>query len=151
MTLRYWIRAPSKSKLVGRGAGWGAGRDRDGREHRRIFSAGRDPKFLVLMDADNGKSSSRCPSARAWMPISSSLRQTCYIYHRAGKIHIFHEDSPTSSPKLKPSNRVRSQNMGFDPKTHNLFLTTADFRPLPPQARKNPIRSESRSLERFAS
>jgi len=25
------------------------------REHRRIFSAGRDPKFLVLMDADNGR------------------------------------------------------------------------------------------------
>ena len=37
-------------------------------EHRRLFSAGRNPQMLVVMDADSGNSSSRSRFRQAWMP-----------------------------------------------------------------------------------
>jgi hypothetical protein len=62
-----------------------------------------------------------------------------YISTRAGKIHIFDEDSPD---KLNEVETVKTEygvkTMGFDPKTHNLFLTTADFRPAPAPTKEDP-------------
>jgi len=110
------------------------------REHRRIFSAGRDPKFLVLMDADNGK-------VLQSLPITSGVdanvfepeTQLLYISTRAGKIHIFHEDSPDKLTEIETvKTEFGAKTMGFDPKTHNLFLTTADFRPAAAPTKEEP-------------
>jgi DNA-binding beta-propeller fold protein YncE len=110
------------------------------REHRRIFSAGRNPNILVLMDADRGKILQSLPisggvDANIFEPESGLL----FISTRAGKIHIFHEDSPD---KLTPVETVRTEfgakTMGIDQKTHYLFLTTADFGPLPAPTADNP-------------
>jgi DNA-binding beta-propeller fold protein YncE len=110
------------------------------REHRRIFSAGRGPLFLVVMDADNGKIIQSLPiSSGVDANIFEPETQLLYISTRAGKIHIFHEDSPD---KLTAVETVKTEygakTMGFDPKTHNLILTTADFGPAPTPTKEDP-------------
>jgi hypothetical protein len=49
---------------------------------------------------------------------------------RAGKIHVFHEDS---AEKLSQFDTIETEygakTMAIDPKTHNLFLSTSDFGP----------------------
>jgi DNA-binding beta-propeller fold protein YncE len=110
------------------------------REHRRIFSAGRDPKFLVMMDADNGKVLQSLPiSAGVDANIFEPETKLLYISTRAGKIHIFHEDSPDKLTEVETvKTEYGAKTMGFDPKTHNLFLTTADFHAAAAATEKDP-------------
>jgi len=113
------------------------------RQHRRLFVGGRNPKMLVMMDADSGKVIGQ--------PFPIGDRVDANIFDpetgmvaaatREGTIHIFHEDSPD---KLSVVETVKSEfgakTMGFDPKTRNLFVTTSDFDPAPPptEKQKNP-------------
>src|ERR1700681_4545809 len=65
------------------------------REHRRLFSAGRNPQMLVVMDADSGKIIQSFPitattDAAAYDPETKQI----FVSTREGNIHIFHEDSP---------------------------------------------------------
>jgi YVTN family beta-propeller protein len=113
------------------------------RQHRRLFVGGRNPKLLVMMDADTGKVIG--PS----FPIGDRVDTNIFdpdtgmvaSATREGTIHIFHEDSPD---KLSVVETVKTEfgakTMGFDPKTHNLFVTTSDFDPAPPptEKQKNP-------------
>ena len=110
------------------------------REHRRIFSAGRGPLFLVMMDDDNGKIIQSLPiSAGVDAAIFDPESALLYISTRAGKIHIFHEDSPDKLTEIETvKTEYGAKTMGFDPKTHNLFLTTADFRPAPAPTKEDP-------------
>ncbi|MCU1242336.1 MAG: hypothetical protein JWO71_3062 [Candidatus Acidoferrum typicum] len=110
------------------------------REHRRIFSVGRGPLFLVMMDADNGKIIQSLPiSAGVDAAIFDPQSALLYISTRAGKIHIFHEDSPDKLTEVETvKTEYGAKTMGFDPKTHNLFLTTADFRPAPAPTKEDP-------------
>jgi len=100
-------------------------------EHHRIFSSGRNPTTLVMMDADNGK-------VLQSLPISAGVDASAYdpatglffASTRAGMLHVFHEDSPdklTSVEEVKTEYGAKT--MGLDPKTHNVFLVTADFTP----------------------
>src|ERR1700730_1730537 len=100
------------------------------RAHRRLFIGGRNPKLLVVMDADNGKIIGQ--------PFPIGDRVDTNIYDpktglvasstREGTIHIFHEDSPD---KLSPVETVKTEfgakTMALDPKTHNLLVDTSDF------------------------
>jgi hypothetical protein len=56
---------------------------------------------------------------------------------REGTLHIFHLDPPG---KLSVVETVKTEfgakTMGLDPKTHNLYLTTADFNPSPAPSEK---------------
>jgi YVTN family beta-propeller protein len=99
------------------------------RAHRRLFSAGRNPKFFVVMNADNGKVIQSFPisggvDAIVFEPETGLI----FASTRDGMIHIFHEDSPD---KYSESQTVKTEfgakTMALDPKTHNLFLTTSDF------------------------
>jgi hypothetical protein len=99
------------------------------RQHRRLFSAGRSPQLLAMMDADNGKVIQSFPitsgvDANVFEPETGLL----FVSTREGMIHIFHEDSPN---KLREVETVKTEygakTMALDPKTHNLYLTTADF------------------------
>jgi DNA-binding beta-propeller fold protein YncE len=120
-------------------AGAPAGMEMD-RGHRRLFSSGRDPQFLVMMDADNGKIIQS-------MPISGGVDGSVYedatallfVSTREGKVHIFHEDSPNKLTEVETlETEYGAGTIGIDPKTHNLFLTTADFGPMPAATQKDP-------------
>ena len=100
-------------------------------EHERLFSAGRGPALLVMMDADSGKVLQSFPisdgvDSCAFDPDSNMV----FASSRAGKIHVFHEDS---ADKLSQVDTIETEygakTMAIDPKTHNLFLSTSDFGP----------------------
>ncbi|MGH9685130.1 MAG: YncE family protein [Candidatus Acidiferrales bacterium] len=99
------------------------------REHRRLFSSGREPAKLVVMDADNGKVIQSFPiSAGADANVYEPGTGLIFVSTREGMIHIFHEDSPD---KFSVVGTVKTEfgakTMGLDTKTHNLFVDTADF------------------------
>ena len=49
---------------------------------------------------------------------------------RAGKIHVFHEDSADKLIQVQTiDTEYGAKTMAMDPKTHNLFLSTSDFGP----------------------
>ena len=104
-------------------------------KHRRLFSAGRDPQMLVVMDADNGKVIQSFPisggvDAAAYEPETGLI----FASTRDGMIHIFHEDSPDKFSEVETvKTEFGAKTMGLDTKTHNIFLDTADFG-LPPAA-----------------
>jgi hypothetical protein len=118
------------------------------REHRRLFSSARDPQFLVMTDADNGKVIQSLPiSAGVDGSIFEPETGLLYVSTGEGNIHIFYEDSPN---KLTEAETVKTESgaktMGFDPKTHNLFLTTADFGPAPPVPTKENPEAERKPI-----
>jgi hypothetical protein len=101
--------------------------------HRRLFSGGRGPQTLVMMDADTG-------TVLQSLPISAGVDATVFepetglifVSTREGKVHIFHEDSPDKLSEVETvTTEYGAKTMCIDPKTHNLFLTTADFGPAP--------------------
>jgi YVTN family beta-propeller protein len=99
------------------------------RQHRRLFSSGRNPQTLVMMDADNGKVIQSFPiSAGADANVYEPETGLLLVSTREGMVHIFHEDSPD---KLNQVETVKTEygakTMALDSKTHNLYLTTSDF------------------------
>jgi DNA-binding beta-propeller fold protein YncE len=109
------------------------------REHRRLFIGGRN-KVLAIMDADNGKVIQSFPIG-AVVDANVYEPSTGLVFSSTGEgtLHIFHEDSPnTFSVVQTVYTQPGARTMGLDPKTHNLFLTTADFGPLPAPTAENP-------------
>ena len=134
-------------------AGAPAGMEMD-REHRRLFASGRDPQFLVMMNADNGKIIQSLPiSAGVDGSVYEAATALLFVSTRDGKVHIFHEDSPDNLTEVEAlKTEFGAGTIGVDPKTHNLFLTTADFGPMPavtkedPQPERKPIPGTFRVL-----
>jgi DNA-binding beta-propeller fold protein YncE len=100
-------------------------------QHRRLFSAGRNPQKLVVLDADSGK-------VIQSFPISSGVDAAAYdpetglifASTREGMIHIFHQDSPDKYSEVETvQTEYGAKTMGLDTKTHNVFVDTADFAP----------------------
>jgi DNA-binding beta-propeller fold protein YncE len=109
-------------------------------EHRRLFSAGRKPQMLVVLDADNGKVVQSFPitagvDAVVYEPETGNV----FVSTREGMVHIFHEDSPD---KFSVVDTVKTEfgakTMGLDTKTHNLFVDTVDFGPPPAPTAERP-------------
>jgi YVTN family beta-propeller protein len=123
-------------------------------QHRRLFSAGRNPQMLVVMDADSGKIVQSFPitagvDADVYEPETGLL----FVSTREGFVHIFHEDSPDKFSAVETvKTEFGAKTMGLDTKTHNLFLDTVDFGPLPaptaaqPHPRPTPIPGTFRLL-----
>jgi DNA-binding beta-propeller fold protein YncE len=108
--------------------------------HHRLFSAGRDPQMLVVLDSDNGKvlqsfAISGGVDAAAYDPETGLI----FASTREGLVHIFHEDAPG---KFSEAGTVKTEfgakTMGLDAQTHNLFLDTADFAPPPAPTAEHP-------------
>lgn len=122
----HWSTAPS-----GGSTAWAMDR-----EHRRLFSAGRSPQMLVVMDADSGKIIQSFPitsgtDAAAYDPETKLI----FVSTREGNIHIFHEDSPDQYSVVETvKTQFGAKTMGLDIKTHNLFLDMTDFGPAPAPA-----------------
>jgi YVTN family beta-propeller protein len=102
--------------------------------HRRLFIGGRNPKMLVVMDADGGKIIGQP------FPIGDRVDANVYDSEtgliaaatREGTIHIIHEDSPDQYGAIETvKTEFGAKTMGLDPKTHRLYLTTSDFGPAP--------------------
>jgi DNA-binding beta-propeller fold protein YncE len=109
-------------------------------KNRRLFSAGRNPQFLVMMDADKGNVIQSFPisagvDAIAFEPSTAMV----FVSTREGMIHIYHEDSPN---KLSEVETVKTEyggkTMALDPKTHNLYVSTSDFDPPAAPTEKQP-------------
>ncbi len=100
-------------------------------KHHRLFSAGRKPQMLVVMDSDTGKVIQSFPisggvDAAAYDPGTGNV----FASTREGMVHIFHEDSPDKFSEVETvKTEFGAKTMGLDTKTHNLFLDTVDFAP----------------------
>src|SRR3984893_8567099 len=109
-------------------------------KNRRLFSAGRKPQFLVMMDADKGNVIQSFPisagvEAIQFEPSSGMV----FVSTRDGFIHIFHEDSPDKLSEVETvKTEYGAKTMALDPKTHNLYLSTSDFDPPGPPTEKQP-------------
>jgi YVTN family beta-propeller protein len=99
-------------------------------QHRRLFIGGHN-KLLAIMDADSGK-------VLQTFPIGSGVDTNIYepetgllfTATREGTLHIFHEDSPDKFSAVETvTTEFGARNMALDPKTHKLFIDTADFTP----------------------
>lgn len=99
------------------------------REHRRLFSAGREPAMLVMMDADTGKVlQSEKISGGADAAIFDPEASDVFVSTRDGMIHIFHEDTPEKLSEVETvKTEFGAKTMALDAKTHNLCVSTADF------------------------
>jgi outer membrane protein assembly factor BamB len=102
-------------------------------QHHRLFSAGRNPQMLVVLDSDSGKVLQAFPisagaDAAAYEPETGLI----FVSTREGMVHVFHEDSPNKFSEAETiKTKFGAKTMGLDTKTHNLFLDTADFGPAP--------------------
>ena len=102
------------------------------RKTRRLFIGGRNPKMIVMMDADTGK------IVGDPFPIGDRVDSNVFdagtdlvaSATRDGTLHIFHLDSPARLSLVETvKTEFGAKTMGLDSKTHNLYLTTADFNP----------------------
>lgn len=99
------------------------------REHHRLFSAGRKPQQLIVMDADSGHVLQSFPigsgtDAVAFDPTTG----TVFVSTREGKLHLFRQDSADSYREIGTvATEFGAKTMGLDAKTHRVFLDTADF------------------------
>jgi len=99
-------------------------------QHRRLFIGGRN-KVLAIMDADSGKVLQTLPigdgvDTNIYEPATGLL----FTATREGTLHIFHEDTPDRFSVVETvKTEFGARNMALDPKTHRLFIDTADFAP----------------------
>lgn len=109
-------------------------------EHHRLFSAGREPQKLVVIDSDSGKvlqsfAISGGVDAAAYDPETKLI----FASTREGLVHVFHEDSADKFSEVETiKTEVGAKTMGLDTKTHKLFLDTADFSPAPAPTAAHP-------------
>jgi DNA-binding beta-propeller fold protein YncE len=109
-------------------------------KNRRLFSAGRNPQFMVMMDADKGNVIQSFPitagvDAVQFEPATAMV----FVSTREGMIHIYHEDTPDKLSEVETvKTEYGAKTMGVDPKTHNLYLSTSDFDPPAAPTEKQP-------------
>jgi hypothetical protein len=87
------------------------------REHRRLFSSGRGPQFLVVINADNGKVVQSLPiSSGADANVFEPETGLLFVSTRVGKLHIFHEDSPDKLTEVETlKTEFGAKTMNIDP------------------------------------
>ncbi len=102
---------------------------------RRIFS-GCHNKMVAVLNADTGK-------VVATPPIGEGVDATAfdpgtgYVFNSCGDgtLSVAHEDSPDKYTVVEQVKTVqRARTMALDTKTHNVYLSIADFEPAPPPA-----------------
>ncbi|MGD1103100.1 MAG: YncE family protein [Terriglobia bacterium] len=115
------------------------------REHRRLFIGGRNPQVLVVMNADNGKVIQSFPiTAGVDANIYEPATGLVFSSTREGIIHVFQEETPDKFIEVVTiKTEYGAKTMALDPKTHHLFVDTADFgqppAPTPQRPHPNPV------------
>lgn len=107
--------------------------------HRRLF-VGCANKLMAVVDADSGKVLSTLPIA-AGVDADEFDPGTGFAFASCGSgtLSIVHEDSPDKFSAVEdvPTQRL-ARTMALDPKTHQVFLVTAQFGPPPAPTPDNP-------------
>ncbi|MGH9572860.1 MAG: YncE family protein [Candidatus Acidiferrales bacterium] len=98
-------------------------------EHHRLFSAGRNPQVLAIINTENGKVIRTFPIAAGTDAARFDAEtKLIFVSTIAGEIDVFHEDSPDKYTALDPiKSEYGAKTMGLDTKTHEIFADTADF------------------------
>jgi hypothetical protein len=117
----YWPAAPAASLFA-------LGMDQ---KNRRVFSGGRDPQIMVMIDASNGKVLQSVPvTAGVDAIIFEHSTNLVFASTREGVVHIYHEDSPDKITEVETvKTEYGAKTMQVDTKTHNFFTSTSDFDP----------------------
>ena len=109
-------------------------------KNRRLFSAGRGPQFVTMMDAETGKVLQSYPisagvDANSFDPVTGML----FVSTRERMMHIYREDSPDTLSEVETvKTQYGAKTLQVDPKTHNVFLSTSDFNPPAAPTEKQP-------------
>lgn len=96
--------------------------------HRRLFVGCRKPQKLIVMSAESGR-------VLADLPIGAGVDATqfdgdAFASCRDGTLAVVRETSPGKFALIQTvQTRPGAKTMGVDPKTHTLFLPTAEFTP----------------------
>ena len=109
-------------------------------KHRRLF-AGCDNKMMAVIDADTGKVIATPPIGEG-VDADAFDPETGYAFAsngQSGTLTVVHEDSPGKFSVVEdvPTQRG-ARTMALDPKTHEVFLVTAQFGPPPAPTPQNP-------------
>ena len=111
---------------------------------RRLFSVC-DEKVMAVVNADTGKvvaTPEICqgPDASAFDPATDYAFASC----GDGNLTVIHEDSPDKFTVVENVPTKRSaRTMGLDLKTHNIFLSSAEFDPPAPGERRGKMKPGS--------
>ncbi|HXJ07116.1 MAG TPA: YncE family protein [Candidatus Acidoferrum sp.] len=111
---------------------------------RRLFSVC-DEKVMAVVNADTGKviaTPEICqgPDASAFDPATDYAFASC----GDGNLIVIHEDSPDKFTVVENVPTKRSaRTMGLDLKTHNIFLSSAEFDPPAPGERRGKMKPGS--------
>jgi DNA-binding beta-propeller fold protein YncE len=109
------------------------------RAHRRLF-AGCHNKLMAVVDADSGKVVATAPigvgvDANQFDPGTGFA----FSSNGGGTLSVIHEDSPDKfTPVEEVPTQMGARTMALDPKTHQVFLVTAQFTPPPAPTAENP-------------
>jgi DNA-binding beta-propeller fold protein YncE len=108
-------------------------------EHRRLF-AGCGNKMMAVIDADSGKVVAT-PAIGEGVDANGFDPGTGFAFASCGEgvLSVAHEDSPDKFTVVEnvPTQRG-ARTMALDPKTHEVFLVTAEFGPRPEPTKDNP-------------
>jgi YVTN family beta-propeller protein len=108
-------------------------------KHRRLFSVGSN-KLMAVVNADTGKVVTTVPigggvDAAAFDPETGLV----FSSNGDGTLTVVHEDSPDKYTVVENVATQRgARTLALDPKTHRVYLTTAEFGPPPPPTPERP-------------
>ena len=109
------------------------------REHRRLFS-GCANKLMAIVDAASGRLLATLPIGRG-VDATAFDPETAFAFSSNGEgtLTVIHEDSPEKFSVVEnvPTQRG-ARTMALDPKTHRIFLVTAEYGPVPATTAENP-------------
>jgi len=106
---------------------------------RRLF-AGCGNKMMAVVDADSGKVLAT-PAIGSGVDANAFDPGTKFAFasNGEGTLTVVHEDSPAKFSVVEDVTTQRgARTMALDPKTHEVFLVTAEFGPRPAPTKENP-------------
>jgi DNA-binding beta-propeller fold protein YncE len=129
--VRQWALAPCESPS-------GLAMDRP---HRRLFS-GCHNKVMAISDADRGAVITTVPIGEGVDANRFDVgKQLAFSSNGDGTLTVVHEDSPDKyTPRGTVTTQRGARTMALDPKTHTIYLVTAQFEPATqPNERPKPV------------
>jgi len=108
--------------------------------HRRLF-AGCDNKMMAVIDADSGKVIAT-PAIGDGVDANAFDAETAFAFSsngESGTLTVVHEDSADRFSVVEDvPTQAHARTMALDPKTHEVFLVTAEFGERPKPTQDNP-------------
>jgi YVTN family beta-propeller protein len=109
------------------------------RKHRRLFSVCGN-KLMTVVNADNGKLITTLPIG-AGSDAAAFDPETGFAFSSNGEgtLTVIHEDSPDKFTAVENvPTQARARTMALDTKTHQVFLVSAEFGPVPAATAQQP-------------